>query len=58
MYMTNKEKERQEEMIFERLPEEARIAVKSNPDKQAKVDKIIQEIYREYGEEISALAKN
>lgn len=56
--MTVKEQKKQERIIFERLPREAEFVVKSNPDKKKEVDKIVEEIFEHYGEDISALAKS
>ncbi|HLB32399.1 MAG TPA: hypothetical protein VJL27_02495 [Patescibacteria group bacterium] len=56
--MTQKEKERQKEVILSRLPREARFVVRSDSRKQEEIDKIVKQIYEQHGKELSALAKH
>jgi len=47
-----------DEMIYKRLPNEAREAVESNPKKYKEMSKVIDQIFDEYGKDISELARN
>ena len=46
-----------EELIFSRLPKEAKEIVLSNPEKQKEVNKIVDRIFSDYRDDLQALAK-